>query len=113
MEQESLWGEPRNLPDPRSDKADDHGYWEELLWNSWVSDRDLHFLLHGMRCGGAEVMKTQKSFSLLPGEWGATEWEEIKRDKLSPFRDKLIHVFKLTRFGRVTNEKLPDGFLDK
>lgn len=111
--QESLWGEPRCLPDPRSDKMDDHGYWEELLLNSWNIDRALHFLLHGIRCGGAEVMRTQKGFHLMPGEWNGTEWEEIKRDKLSPFRDKLINVFKLTRFGRVTDEKIPDGFFDK
>lgn len=109
--QESLFGAP-TITDPRRDKAEDHGYWEELLWNCWNMDKSLFYLLHGIRCGGAEVIRTQKGFSLMPGEWDEAEWEEIKCDKLSPFKDKLIRVFKLTRFGRVSDEKFPDGFLD-
>ena len=112
MQQDSLWGDPV-ITDPRTDKADDHGYWEELLWNCWNMDQSLYYLLHGIRCGGAEVIRTQKGFHLMPGEWVGGEWNEIKRDKLSPFRDKLINVFKLTRFGRISDEKIPDGFLEK
>jgi hypothetical protein len=106
--QESLFGEP-TITDPRKDKVEDHAYWERLLWNSWNMNKSLFYLLHGIRCGGAEVIPTIKSFSLLPGEWNQSEWEEIKQIKLSPFKDKLIRIFKLTRFGQVTNEELPDG----
>lgn len=109
--QESLFGEPK-ITDPRSDKADDHGYWDRLLLNCWHMDKTLYWLLHGIRCGGAEVMLTMRGFSLMPGEWDEVEWAEIKRDKLSPFRDNLIRVFKFTRFGKVSKEKFPDGFLD-
>lgn len=109
--QESLFGEP-SITDPRRDKTDDHEYWEELLWNCWNLDKSLFYLLHGIRCGGAEVILTQKSFSLMPGEWDGGEWEEIKRDKLSPYRDKLINIFKLTRFGKVLSEPLPDGVFE-
>ena len=49
----------------------------------------------------------------MPGEWDESEWEEIKQIKLGPFRDKLIKVFKLTRIGKVTNEKIPDEFSGK
>jgi len=98
------------LGDPRGDKKDDHTHWQDLLWNSWHADQALYYLLHGIRCGGAEVVRTQSGFRLIPGEWSVDEWEEIKRDKLSLLRDKLIKVFKLTRLGKVTDEKLPDGF---
>lgn len=97
------------ITDPRSDITTDHAYWHELLWNCRNFDQSLYYLLHGIRSGGGEIIKTQNSFNLRPGEWSETEWEEIKRDSLSPFKDKLIEVFKLTRFGYVTNEKLPDG----
>jgi hypothetical protein len=110
--QESLFGEP-SITDPRRDKTDDHAYWEELLWNSWNMDKPLFYLLHGIRCGGSEVIRTQRGFSLMPGEWDESEWDDIKRDKLSPFKDNLIRVFKMTRFGRVSDEKFPEGFLDR
>ncbi|HWQ42806.1 MAG TPA: hypothetical protein VN456_12330 [Desulfosporosinus sp.] len=97
------------LGDPRGDKKDDHEYWQKLLWNCWHTDQTLYYLLHGIRCGGAEVIPTKKSFCLMPGEWDEAEWNEIKRDKLSPFKDKLINIFKLTRVGRVLDEPLPDG----
>ena len=107
MQQESLFGEPKSLPDPRADKAEDHRDWEELLLYSWNCDRSLHFLLHGLRCGGAEVVRTRRSFCLMPGEWDESEWKEIKRDKLSPFREKLTDIFKLAWIG------LPLKFLKK
>ena len=100
------------LGDPRGDKKDDHKYWQELFWNCWHMDKTLYYLLHGIRCGGAEVAPTKKSFMLIPGEWDEVEWTEIKRDKLSPFRDKLIHIFKMTRFGKVSTEKFTEGYLD-
>jgi hypothetical protein len=97
------------LGDPRGDKKDDHTHWQELLWNCWHSEKDLYYLLHGIRCGGAEVIRTQKGFRLMPGEWSESEWEEIRQSKLNPFRDKLVSIFKLTRIGKVSTEKLPDG----
>lgn len=98
------------IKDPRDDKTTDHKHWQDLLWNCWNMDKPLYYLLHGIRCGGAEVMETNESFKLLPGEWSETEWEEIKQVKLDPFRDKLVDVFKITRVGHYFDGKIPDQF---
>lgn len=103
----------RHPGDPRPDFVTDHRHWEQLLWNSWHTDQALYYLLHGIRCGGGEVIRTQNGYRLMSGEWNEAEWEEIKQTKLSPFRDKLVNIFKLTRIGKYLDEKLPDEFLRK
>jgi len=120
MYQETLWGEPeviqvdekkqisRRFADPRSDKAADHEYWQDLLWNCWHLERDLFYLLHGIRCGGGEITLTPNSLRLQQGEWTPLDWENIK-NRLGPFKEKLVDIFKLTRMGRVSEEKLPEG----
>lgn len=98
--------------DPRSEKAVDHKYWEDLLWNCWHLQRELYYTLHGVRCGGVELTLTRDSFRLLPGEWTDSEWEEIKQKRLNPFKDKLIVILRLTRTGKVSEEELPAGIFD-
>lgn len=101
--------------DPRSDKAVDHKYWIDLLWNAWhwdIPKNPLYYLLHGIRCGGGELTLTKESFRLLQGEWSDMEWEEIKRKDLSPVKDKLVKLLGLSRFGKVSDvfdqvEKVP------
>lgn len=95
--------------DPRADKAVDHKYWEDLLWNCWHLQRELYYTIHGVRCGGGEITLTKDSYRLLQGEWSAAEWEEIKKKRLNPFKDKLIGILRLTRAGKVTEEELPAG----
>jgi len=105
---------PRHPGDPRKDLATDHRLWKDLLWNCWHLQIDLYYLLHGIRCGGAELTLTQNSYRLMPGEWSESEWEDIKRKHLDPIREKLINILKLTRFGKITEETLPPGvFEDK
>ncbi|MDA8228743.1 MAG: hypothetical protein M0T74_13800 [Desulfitobacterium hafniense] len=99
----------RHPGDPRSDLVTDHRHWKELLWNCWQSERDLYYLLHGLRCGGAELILTQRGYRLVPGDWNQTEWDKDIRHRLNPFKDKLVTIFKLTRVGKITNEKLPEG----
>lgn len=72
----------------------------------------MYFLLQGIRCSGAEVMTTQESFRLLPGGWSESEWEDIKQNRLSQYRDKLIEIFRLTRLGRATDAEIPKQFAD-
>ena len=86
--------------DPRPDLVSDHRHWREILYTCWHREYDIYPLLHGIRCGGAEVTLTQKCFMLLPGEWTEVEWEDIKQ-RLSLVRDKLIKVFIVTRMGKV------------
>ncbi|KLU66322.1 hypothetical protein DEAC_c17210 [Desulfosporosinus acididurans] len=106
--------ESKHPRDPRPDLVRDHRLWEIVLYNCWhLKENDLYFLLHGIRCGGAEITKTQTSYTLMPGEWSDTEWDEIKRNNLSPLKIDLMLVFKLTRVGKVTDEKPPEEFLRK
>jgi hypothetical protein len=106
--QQSLWGS-EHPSDPRKDLITDHRHWKDILWNCWHSERELYYLLHGIRCGGAEIILSQRGYRLISGEWSEAEWEDIKQNRLNQFKDKLIEVFKLSRFGLVSNEKLPDG----
>lgn len=98
--------------DPRADKAVDHKYWEDLLWNCWHVERKLYYVLHGVRCGGGELTLTRDSFRLLPGEWETAEWNEIKSVRLDPHKDRLIGILRLSRVMRVTEEELPAGIFD-
>lgn len=71
-------------------------------------------MLHGIRCGGAELVLTQNSYRLMPGEWNEAEWEDIKQRYLGPVREKVANILRLTRFGKITEEELPPGvFEDK
>ncbi|MCM1564903.1 MAG: hypothetical protein NC238_02905 [Dehalobacter sp.] len=88
--------------DPRVDKAVDHKYWEDLLWNCWHIEKELYYVLHGVRCGGGEITLNRNSFRLLPGEFSAAEWDQLKSVHLDPYRDKLIGILKLSRAMRVT-----------
>ncbi|WP_193787870.1 hypothetical protein [Desulfitobacterium hafniense] len=98
--------------DPRKDMSVDHRYWEDLLWNAWHFTKPLYYILHGIRCGGGELTLTKASFRLLPGDWSAEEWDEIKQKYLDPMRDKLVSILKLTRAGKVTEEELPEGIFE-
>ena len=99
--------------DPRSDKMTDHKYWEDILWNAWHFVKPFYHDLHGIRCGGAELTLVKDSFRLLPGEWTAKEWDEIKQQYLDPIKGDLIRLLRLTRFGKVTEKTLPKGIFDE
>lgn len=98
--------------DPRADKAVDHKYWEDLLWNCWHVERTLYYVLHGIRCGGGELTLTRDSFRLLLGDWSTSEWEDIKRNRLDQHRETLIGMLRISRVMRVTEEELPAGIFD-
>lgn len=105
--------QPKHPYVPRGDLVSDRKHWQEVLWNCWNLDKDLYGLLHGIRCGGAELVLTKSSYRIMPSEWSESEWEDIKVNKLMKYRDKLSEAFKLARFGTVTSEKLPDGVFGK
>lgn len=102
---------PNHPSDPRPDITADHKHWEDLLYNCWHLEQPLYYLLHGIRCGGAQVTTTQESFMLLPGEWNEDKWEDIKQNRLNPFREKLIDIFRLTRIGKFAFDlNMPEQF---
>jgi hypothetical protein len=96
----------RHPGDPRPDLVTDRKSWQEILLYAWHMDKELYYLLHGIRCGGAGVIATKGSFRLVTGEWSESEWEDIKT-RLNPFKDKLVKAFKVTRV------QLPLEFLSK
>jgi hypothetical protein len=104
--------------DSRSDKAVDHKYWLDLLWNAWHLDttlNSLYYLLHGIRCGGGELTLTKDSFRLLQGEWAEKDWEKVKKENLGPVKDKLISLMRGTRFGKVvemSDADIPEEWLN-
>lgn len=103
----------RHPGDPRKDLVTDHRHWEDVLWNCWHSEKELYGLLHGIRCGGAELILTQRSYKLQQGEWSDADWEDIRQNRLSPFKDRLVEIFRLMRIGRISNEKLPEGVFEE
>lgn len=98
--------------DPRLDLVSDHRHWKVVLWNFWYEDKELYYLLHGLRCGGAELVETQRSYRLMPGEWPEAEWEGDIKSRLNPFKDKLLKVFKISRFGWIVPNGLPPGIFE-
>ena len=106
--------EQSNHPsDPRPDKVSDHRHWKRVLHNAWHESKDLYGVIHGVRCGGAEMAETTKSYTLLPGDWRVGEWEDIKQRYLNPIKEQLVNIFKITRFALYTNEELPEGIFEE
>ena len=102
--------------DPRADLVTDHKHWKDVLHNAWHEEeekQDLYGVLHGLGCGGAEIVLTAKSFMLLPGEWKQEEWDDVKQRYLTSHKEQLISLFKLTRFALYTNEKPPEGIFEE
>lgn len=118
--------------DPRPDLADDHWYWVAVLAEAWIkehpdvtvaiqleggydtsstalggrtgdsSGRSLCGLLHGLRCGGAELQKQRnrsgKEFLRLiykpllgPGSW---DEDKLLKDWLQPVKDEMRECFE-------------------
>lgn len=101
--------QPRHPGDPRIDLVSDHRHWKTLLWNCWHEERDIYYLLHGLRCGGAEIILTNKSYRLMPGEWAEEKWEDIKQKHLAPCREELVEVLRTARVMKLTpDEKVPE-----
>lgn len=48
----------------------------------------------------------------MPGEWNEAEWDDIKQNRLTPFRYELKYIFMLTRLGKITGEALPPGIFE-
>lgn len=98
--------------DPRPDHKEDHLRWVDMLQNCLVWDgfsapgqgERVWGILHGLRCGGARIQRIDGGlgYRLLPGEWKAEDWQQVKRDYLDGIKDEIVKLFKLTReFGRL------------
>jgi len=101
----------RHPSDPRPDLVTDHRHWREILHNCWhyseQTREDLYYLMHYIRCGGAEVILTANSYSLKPGEWSDAEWADIRQKHLGPKTEQLVYILKISRIGRMTEADMP------
>jgi hypothetical protein len=94
--------EKENQIDPRSDLKTDHFFWEVLLINSKQMFPEIFGTLHGIRCSGAQLARTSSGgLKLLPGENTSEEWEDTKVRWLSPVKDKLAYLLRITSLGQL------------
>jgi|GEM_PF-6634882 len=97
-----------NTTDPRSDLKNDHFFWEELLINSKQMFPEVFPTLHGIRCSGAGLAKTDtRGLKLLPGENTPKEWEDTKTRWLAPIREQLVKLLQVTSMGRLEDGEFP------
>jgi hypothetical protein len=94
--------------DPRPDKTIDHVYWKRVLAMCQELTPDILSDLHGLRCGGAELIRTKGSFKLLTGDWDEQDWEAIKEHQLTPVKARLAWLFRCCRNARLSGEGLPE-----
>ncbi len=71
--------------DPRPDLEVDHGYWVALLTSAKLKSQDVFGVLHGLRCGGAGLVRDRiTGLRIVPGEWVAGRYNECKTKYLRP-----------------------------
>ena len=115
--------------DPRPDIKADHLDWMDILQNCLVWDgfteghgEHLWGVLHGLRCGGAQIRRIKSSgsggglgYKLLPGDedWKQeAEWQRIRKEHLDGVKEDLVELFKFTKeHGRLARmeEIWPEG----
>ena len=89
--------------DPRQDLADEDPeeswYWGWLLANALGINKDLAITLHGFRCQGTRLERTEKGFKLQPEvserAWLSQEEYQQARDKyLVPHQKQLVKLLR-------------------
>ena len=89
--------------DPRQDLADEDPeeswYWGWLLADALGINKDLAITLHGFRCQGTRLERTEKGFKLQPEvserAWQSQEEYQQARDKyLVPHQKQLVRLLK-------------------
>ncbi len=89
--------------DPRQDLADEDSeeswFWGWLLADALEINKDLAITLHGFRCQGTRLERTEKGFKLQPEvserAWLSQEEYQQARDKyLVPHQNQLVRLLK-------------------
>lgn len=81
--------------DPRPDLTGDSPLWESVL-DQAREDRELHGLLHGLRCGGALLGRRENGSLKLDYTPLLNGWEkdELLKNWLEPNKTKIAAIFK-------------------
>ena len=89
--------------DPRQDLADEDPeeswFWAWLLADALGINNDLAITLHGFRCMGTRLVRTEKGFAMKPEVsergWQSAEEYQAARDKyLVPHQKQLVKLLK-------------------
>src|SRR5690625_2190083 len=86
--------------EPRPDLEEDSRLWIAVLSMAWYRDRQLHGLLHGLRCGGSRLERRRgrsgNEFLKLNYDSLLETWdkETLIKDWLQPNRDAMKDVFE-------------------
>jgi len=91
------------MDDPREDLTADTELWTKFLMFAMLVDEQLAHILHGFRCAGARILKSNAGYVLRPefnkdSLWSnQDEYEQDKQRYLVGFTDKIIEC--LNRLG--------------
>jgi len=89
--------------DPREDLAaenpEESYWWSWLLAEAWPVSRELAVTLHGFRCMGTRLVRTEKGFAMKPEVsergWQSAEEYQAARDKyLVPYQKQLVKLLR-------------------
>jgi hypothetical protein len=91
------------MDDPRPDLTNDTELWITFLMIAELMDEQLAHILHGFRCAGARLIKTNAGYVLRPefnkdSLWdNQVEYDQDKKQYLVKYADKIIEC--LNRLG--------------
>jgi hypothetical protein len=91
------------MDDPRPDLTNDTELWTTFLMIAMLVDEQLAYILHGFRCAGARLIKTNAGYVLRPefnkdSLWdNQVEYDRDKKQYLVKYADKIIDC--LNRLG--------------
>lgn len=91
-----------HMEDPRPDLTDTE-LWANFLMIAMLADEQLAYILHGFRCAGARLLKSNSGYIMRPefnkdSLWdNQAEYDKDKRQYLIGYTDKIIDC--LNRLG--------------
>ena len=89
--------------DPRPDLERDSNLWELFISITYLADEQLAYILHGFRCGGARLLKSNNGYVMRPefnhnSLWdNQVEYEQDRKKFLMPYAEKIVDC--LNRLG--------------
>jgi len=80
--------------DPRPDLAEDHAAWDRLLRMAHDRNEDVCSVLAVLRAAGARLERGATGWMIRPGEWPRAEYEEFRKEYLTPRKDEISELLR-------------------
>ncbi len=77
--------------DPRSDLSEDSEAWRKMLVAAKRESILMCGILHGIRCGGARIVRGDKGLRITGGDW---DGYEKHKEYLMPYRDQITKMLR-------------------